>query len=329
MKKYNWGIIGNGWIAHDMADALNAVNSEIYAAAGVNETTLKDFAQEKYVQHVYTDPDKMIADPNVDIVYIATPHTFHYDYIKKALNANKHVFCEKAITVNARQFDEVEKMAKEKGLILTEGFTLYHMPIYKKVTDLIKSGKLGKIKMIQVNFGSLKDYDPKNRFFNKDLADGALFDIGGYATAFARTFLDEYPESILTTVKFFETGVDEQSGIIMKNTKDQMVVMSLSMRAKQPKRGVVSGTKGYVEINQYPRATEADITYTASAHEEKHEKITAVDGNKALEYEVADMQRYIEQGYDDGQLQMSHDIAHILTSVRTSWGMKYPFDDEK
>ena len=104
-----------------------------------------------------------------------------------------------------------------------------------------------------------------------------------------------------------------------------MVVMALSMRAKQPK----SGTKGYVEINHYPRATEADITYTASAHEEKHDKITAGDSDKALEYEVQDMQRYIDQGHDDGQLQMSHDIAHILTSVRTSWGMKYPFDDEK
>lgn len=127
MKKYNWGIIGNGWIAHDMADALNAVNGEIYAAAGVNETTLKDFAQEKHVQHVYTDPDKMIA----------TPHAFHYDYIKKALNANKHVFCEKAITVNARQFDEVEKMAKEKGLILTEGFTLIICPSIKKSLILL------------------------------------------------------------------------------------------------------------------------------------------------------------------------------------------------
>lgn len=137
MKKYNWGIIGNGWIAHDMADALNAVNGEIYAAAGVNETTLKDFAQEKHVQHVYTDPDKMIADPNVDVVYIATPHTFHYDYIKEALNANKHVFCEKAITVNARQFDEVEKMAKEKGLILTEGFTLIICPSIKKSLILL------------------------------------------------------------------------------------------------------------------------------------------------------------------------------------------------
>lgn len=329
MTKYNWGMIGTGWIAHEMADALNTVNGEVYAVADVNEKMLKKLAAEKHIKKTYTDPDKMIADPNIDIIYIATPHTFHYEYIKKALNAGKHVFCEKAITVNARQFDEVEKLAKEKGLILTERFTLYHMPIYKKVTDLIKAGKLGQIKMIQVNFGSLKDYDPKNRFFNKDLAGGALLDIGGYATAFARTFLDESPESILTTVKFFETGVDEQSGIIMKNTKDQMVVMALSMRAKQPKRGVVSGTKGYFEINQYPRATEADITYTVSAHEEKHDKMTAGDSDKALEYEVQDMQRYIDQGHDDGQLQMSHDISHILTSVRTSWSMKYPFDDEK
>jgi len=329
MKKYNWGIIGTGWIAHDMADALNAVNGEIYAVANPNEESLKQFTKEKHVQKSYTNPDEMINDPNVDIVYIATPHTFHYEYIKKALNAGKHVFAEKAITVNARQFDEVEKLAQEKGLILTEGFTLYHMPIYKKVLDLIKAGKLGQIKMIQVNFGSLKDYDPNNWFFNKDLAGGALLDIGGYATAFARTFLDEAPESILTTVKFFETGVDEQSGIILKNTKDQMAVMALSMRAKQPKRGVVSGTKGYVEINQYPRATQAEITYTASAHEETHETITAGDSSKALEYEVRDMQRYVEQGHDEGQLEMSHDVAHILTSVRTSWGMKYPFDEEK
>lgn len=326
MKKYNWGMIGTGWIAHEMADALNAVNGEVYAVADVNEEMLEKFAKEKHITHTFTNPDEMIADPNIDIIYIATPHTFHYEYIKKALNANKHVFAEKAMTVNARQFDEVEKLAKEKGLILTEGFTLYHMPIYQKVLNLIKSGKLGKIKMIQVNFGSLKDYDPKNRFFNKDLAGGALLDIGGYATAFARTFLDEAPESILTTVKFFETGVDEQSGIILKNTQDQMVVMALSMRAKQPKRGVVSGTKGYVEINQYPRATTAKITYTASAHEETHETMTAGSSDDALKYEVQDMQRYIEQGHDDGQLQMSHDIAHILTSVRTSWGMKYPFD---
>lgn len=326
MKKYNWGIIGTGWIAHEMADALYASNGEVYAAANPNEDELKKFAVEKGVKHIFTNPDEMIKDPNIQIIYIATPHTFHYDYIKKALNAGKHVLCEKAITVNADQFDEVEKLAKEKNLILSEGFTLYHMPIYQKVKKLIDSGKLGKIKLIQVNFGSLKDYDPSNRFFNKSLAGGALLDIGGYATAFARMFLSKQPESILTTVKFFETGVDEQSGIILKNTHDEMAVMALSMRAKQPKRGVISGTKGYIEISNYPRATEAQITYTASAHEETHETITAGKTAEALEYEVQDMERYIEQGHDDGELSISKDVAHILTSVRTSWGMKYPFD---
>lgn len=326
MTKYNWGIIGTGWIAHEMADALNAVNGEIYAAANPSEADLAKFAQEKGVKHTYTDPEAMINDPQVDVIYIATPHTFHYQYIKDALNAGKHVLCEKAITVNAAQFDEVASLAKAKNLILMEGFTLYHMPIYQKVQDLIKSGKLGDIHMVQVNFGSLKDFDPKNRFFSKDLAGGALLDIGGYATAFARMFLSEMPNTVLTSVKFFETGVDEQSGIILKTPHEQMAVMALSLRAKQPKRGVVSGTKGYVEINTYPRATEADVTYTLDAHTEKHEHLSAGKSEEALQYEISDFQKAIDEGHDNGELAVSRDVAHILNSVRTNWGMKYPFE---
>lgn len=326
MKKYNWGMIGTGWIAHEMADALNKVNGEIYGVADVNEEMLNKFAAEKHVHHTYTDADAMIADPNIDIIYIATPHTYHYPYIKKALNAGKHVFAEKAITVNAKQFDEVQKMAHDKGLILTEGLTLMHMPLYQKVHDLIAAGGLGDIHLVQVNFGSLKDYDPKNRFFNKALAGGALLDIGGYATAFARSFLASQPNVTLTTVKFFETGVDEQSGIILKNPQEQMAVMALSLRAKQPKRGVIAGTKGYIEIDNYPRATEAKVTYTADAHESTTALLQAGNADDALVYEVQDMQRYIAAGHDDGQLQLSHDVSHIMDNVRNAWGMKFPFD---
>lgn len=326
MKKYNWGMIGTGWIAHEMADALNKVNGEIYGVADVNEEMLNKFAAEKHVQHTYTDADAMIADPNIDIIYIATPHTYHYPYIKKALNAGKHVFAEKAITVNAKQFDEVQKMAHDKGLILTEGLTLMHMPLYQKVHDLIAAGGLGDIHLVQVNFGSLKDYDPKNRFFNKALAGGALLDIGGYATAFARSFLASQPNVTLTTVKFFETGVDEQSGIILKNPQEQMAVMALSLRAKQPKRGVIAGTKGYIEIDNYPRATEAKVTYTTDAHESTTALLQAGNADDALVYEVQDMQRYIAAGHDDGQLQLSHDVSHIMDNVRNAWGMKFPFD---
>ncbi len=323
---YNWGMIGTGWIAHEMADALNKVNGTIYAVADLNEDKLQKFASEKNISKTYKDPDEMIKDPDIDVIYIATPHTYHFEYIKKALNAGKHVFCEKAITVNATQFDEVKELATKNNLILTEGFTLLHMPIYDQVRDLINSGEIGDVKLVQVNFGSLKDYDPKNRFFNKELAGGALLDIGGYATAFARTFLKEQPNNILTTVKYFETGVDEQSGIILKNSSEQMAVMALSMRAKQPKRGIISGTKGYVEINNYPRATSAEITYTEDAHKQTTHTITSGNAEQALEYEVSDMQRYIKEGHDDGQLALSGDVAHILDSVRNEWGMKYPFE---
>ena len=138
-------------------------------------------------------------------------------------------------------------------------------------------------------------------------------------------FLDT-PHVAETSVKFFETGVDEMSGIILKNAKEQMGVISLSFRAKQPKRGVVSGTKGFVEINNYPRATEAEITYTADAHTSTTDKISAGKTDEALQYEVRDMQRYIEQGHDDGELEFSRDVAHILDDVRSDWGMRYPFE---
>ncbi|KRM04572.1 dehydrogenase-like protein [Liquorilactobacillus ghanensis DSM 18630] len=326
MKKYNWSLIGTGVIANEMADALNVVNGQIYAVSAQNQAATQKFAQAKKITKVFTDPLEMINDPKTDVVYIATPHTFHYQYIKAALQAGKHVFCEKAITVNAQQFDEVQALAQKKNLILTEGFTLFHMPIYQKVQQLITAGKLGEIKLVQVNFGSLKDYNPQNRFFSKELAGGALLDIGGYATAFARLFLSQQPNNVLTTVKFFETGVDEQSGIILKNAQEQIAVISLSLRAKQPKRGVISGTKGYVEIENYPRATTAKITYTTDAHQQSSEILTSGNSADALKYEVQDMQRFMEQGHDDGQLALSHDVAHLLGSIRTAWGLKYPFE---
>jgi Predicted dehydrogenases and related proteins len=329
MKKYNWGMVGTGWIAHEMADALNSVNGEIYAVADVNKAALEAFSKEKHIQRTFTNPDEMVNDPNVDVIYIATPHNFHYGYIMKALQAGKHVFAEKAITVNSQQLSNVKQLSEEKGLIVTEGLTLLHMPLYKKIRQLIQDGELGEIKLVQVNFGSLKDYDVRNRFFNKNLAGGALLDIGGYATAFARSFLKSQPVNVLTTVDYFETGVDEQSGIILKNLDDQLAVMALSMRAKQPKRGVISGTKGYIEIGNYPRATKAEITYTKDAHTETHDVLTAGDESLALQYEVRDMQRYIEQGHDDGEFALSFDVMNILTNVRNQWGMKYPFDQIK
>ena len=229
----------------------------------------------------------------------------------------------KAITVNDHQLEEIVSLAEEKNLTVREAMTISHMPLFKELKNRIDKGAIGTVKMVQVNFGSNKGYDSTNRFFALEAAGGALLDIGGYATTFARTFMDETPNTILTTVQYLETGVDEQSGIILKNESDQMAVICLTIRAKQPKRGVVTGDKGYIEVYEYPRASKATITNTETG---VTETIEAGRTEDALVYEVEAMEGTVSGTFSDNNLEISRDVMKILSSVRTQWGMKYPFE---
>ena len=323
MKKLNWGILGTGWIATEMGEALNRVNGEIYAVCDVTLEAAQKYADKFGVVKAYGNADDMINDENIDIIYIATPHNLHHRFLIQSLKAGKHVFCEKAITVNDQQLEEAVAIAKEKNLVISDGVTLFHMPLFKKLKEIVDSGAIGKVKMVQVNFGSCKEYDVTNRFFSKELAGGALLDIGVYATSFARYFMASRPDTVLTTANFFETGVDETSGIILRNPEGEMAVMALTMRAKQPKRGVVAGELGYIEVNNYPRGGKAKITYTEDG---RVETIEVGETAKALDYEVLDMQDYVLNKTGESNLEYIRDVMHTLTEIRTQWGMVYPFE---
>lgn len=323
MEKLNWGILGTGGIAREMGAALKAVNGEIYAVCGTSLEKAETFAAEFGVVKAYSSADEMLADETVDIVYIATPHNSHYPYILQSVKAGKHVFCEKSITVNSRQLEECAAIAEENGLVICDGTTLLHMPLYKKLKRMIQDGAIGDVKMIQVNFGSCKEYNGKNRFFSKELAGGALLDIGVYAVSFARYFMKSKPDVILTTANYFETGVDESSGILMKNPDGEMAVIALTMRAKQPKRGVIAGEKGFIEIDDYPRAQKAAITYTETGYTEVIEEGKT---DQALLYEVQDMQNYVRRQGGTENLRMVRDVMEILTAIRNQWGMRYSFE---
>ncbi|OUP78195.1 oxidoreductase [Erysipelatoclostridium sp. An173] len=323
MSKLNWGILGTGWIAHEMGEALNRVHGEIYAVCDTTLEKAQKYAQEFNVTKAYGSADEMIKDENIDIVYIATPHNLHYQFLIQSLKAGKHVFCEKAITVNSNQLEEAVAIAKEKNLVICDGVTLFHMPLFKKLKEIVDSGAIGKVKMVQVNFGSCKEYDINNRFFSKELAGGALLDIGVYATSFARYFMSSKPNTVLTTANYFETGVDETSGIILRNPEGEMAVIALTMRAKQPKRGVVAGEKGYIEVNNYPRGDKATITYTEDG---RVEVIEAGNTEFALDYEVQDMENYINNNDGKQNLTYIRDVMATLTEIRSQWGMVYPFE---
>ena len=322
MKKLKWGILGPGNIARDFAQALNRVNGEVYAVASRNKERAEKFARENNVKKAYESYDEIIKDENIDVVYIATPHSNHYEYIIKSLNNNKHVLCEKAITVNERELEEALKIAREKNLVLEEAMTLFHMPLYEKVIKKINKKDLGKVNMVQVSFGSFKEYDENNRFFNLDLAGGALLDIGTYALSFARYFLSSMPEEILSTVKKAKTGVDEESGIILKTKEDEIATISLAFRSKLPKRGIVSCDNGFITINNFPRANKATINYLDGAVE----VIECGEEEKALDYEVIFMEERIKENKESNSIDLTYDVTKIMNKVRKDWGILYPFE---
>ena len=322
MKKLKWGILGPGSIARDFAQALNRVNGEVYAVASRNKERAEKFARENNVKKAYGSYDEIIKDKDIDVVYIATPHSNHYEYIIKSLNNNKHVLCEKAITVNERELEEALKIAREKNLVLEEAMTLFHMPLYEKVIKKINKEDLGKVNMVQVSFGSFKEYDENNRFFNLDLAVGALLDIGTYALSFARYFLSSMPDEILSTVKKAKTGVDEKSGIILKTKEDEIATISLAFRSKMPKRGIISCDNGFITIDNFPRANKATINYLDG----KVEVIECGEEEKALDYEVIFMEEKINENKESNSIDLTYDVTKIMNKVRKDWGIVYPFE---
>lgn len=324
MIKYRWATLGCGVIANQLAQALQAQGSNLYSVANRTHDKAVAFAEKYGIDKVYEDIDEVFTDENVDIIYISTPHNTHIKYLRKALAAGKHVLCEKSITLNSQELEEAIKLAEDNHVILAEAMTIYHMPVYKKLNEIIASGALGELKLLQMNFGSYKEYDMNNRFFNRNLAGGAMLDIGVYALSFVRWFLSEKPDQILSQVKYAPTGVDEQASILLKNPKEEMATVILSLHAKQPKRGMIAFDKGYVELYEYPRGQEAVITYTEDGHTET---IREGETDRALEYEVLDMEAAVAGEKDDMHLDYTSDVMDMMTQIRQEWGMRYPEEE--
>lgn len=321
LNKFNWAVLGCGNIANDFAREMNKMGGKVYAVANRTYGKAVAFAEKYNVETVYENIDDIFTDDNVDVVYIATPHNKHIEYIIKALENGKHVLCEKAITLNSDELSRAVELADNKKLILAEAMTIYNMPLYTELEKIIDYGKLGKLRLAQVNFGSFKEYDMTNRFFNMDLAGGALLDIGVYALSCVRMFMTEYPDDIQSQVKFAETGADEQSNIILKNSKEELASITLSLHAKQPKRATICYDKGYIEIFKYPRADKATIYYT---DDNSKEEISAGKLEDAMCYEIMNMENAIEGGRNTMRLGYTIDVMNIMTEIRNQWNMKYP-----
>ncbi|MCR1901126.1 Gfo/Idh/MocA family protein [Ligilactobacillus apodemi] len=321
MKNYHWATLGCGVIANELAQAMQQNGQNLYSVANRTHSKAVEFAQKYGIKKVYDQIEDVFSDPEVDIIYISTPHNTHIKYLRQALKAGKHVLCEKAITLNSAELAEAKQLAQENHVVLAEAMTIYHMPIYQELSQIISSGRLGALKMLQLNFGSYKDYDMTNRFFNPNLAGGALLDIGVYALSLVRWFMQEKPTQIMSQVKLAPSGVDEQAGILLQNDVGEMATVALTLHAKQPKRATIAFDKGYIEIFDYPRGSKATITYTADG---AVEVIEAGSLAQALRYEVNDMQKALAGEPEVMHFDYTWDVMEMMTAIRKQWGLLYP-----
>ncbi|WP_423977679.1 Gfo/Idh/MocA family protein [Lancefieldella rimae] len=317
-----WGVIGCGVIANQMAEALATEGRHIDGVANRTHEKTVAFADKHGVARVYDTIDDLIAAPDINVLYLTTPHNTHITYLRKALAAGKHVLCEKSITLNSAELAEARELASAHGVQLMDACTILHMPLYKELQRRIDAGDFGRVNLIQENFGSYKEYDMKNRFFNPELAGGALLDIGVYSLTLARLFLKSQPHEALSMMNPAPTGTDESEGILLRNAEGQMVVLSLTMHSKQPKRAMISADKAYLEIMEYPRADRASIVWTEIGAREELQVGNTV---QALSYVLADMERAVAgDEYARAQLGTSADVMELMTNLRADWNFKYP-----
>lgn len=318
-----WAVIGCGVIANQMAQVMQLAGRHLAGVANRTYEKAQAFAEVWGVERVYRSFEELYADPAIDAVYITTPHNTHIAFLRDALAAGKHVLCEKSITLNSAELAEARALADEHGVVLMDATTILHMPLYRKLLDRVGTGEFGALNLAQVNFGSYKEYgDLSNRFYNPALAGGAMLDIGVYALSVARLFMAGAPEEVVSLANRAVTGVDETSGFVTRNAAGQIGVFSLSLHSKQPKRAMLSFDRCYIEIEGYPRADRASITWTDDAH---REIVEAGEEGYALAYEVADLEAAVAgDARAAGLIDIAADVMDTMTQLRYDWGVYYP-----
>ena len=320
--KLRWGVIGCGVIANEMAASLALEGRRIAGVANRTRAKAEAYAARHGVEKVYDSYQQMYDDPDIDAIYVTTPHNTHIDFIRDAAAAGKHILCEKAITLNTAELDEGMRLAAENGVVLMDACTILHMPLYRELLRRSRAGEFGRMNLAQLNFGSYKPYDPKARFYNPELAGGAMLDIGVYALSLARLFMESQPAEVVSLANRCETGVDVTSGIVARNAEGQMAVLSLSLHSKQPKRAVLSFDRCYVEVMEYPRADRAVITWTEDG---RREEVHAGEEAYALCYEMADLERAAAgDAAAAGLIDTASDVMDLMTRLRREWGVTYP-----
>ncbi|MCQ2197565.1 MAG: Gfo/Idh/MocA family oxidoreductase [Bacteroidaceae bacterium] len=327
MEKIKVGIIGAGWIAHKMAQALAPLKeAEVYAIASRSEYKAREFASTYGIPKAYGSYDELVSDAEVDLVYIATPHSHHYAHARLALEHNKAVLVEKAFTANAREAEELLNMAKERGVFITEAIWTRYMPLSHKVKELMESGIIGEPRILTATLCYMMEN--KERIVRPDLCGGALLDLGVYVLNFARMYFGTDITRTITNCHLGPTGMDMMESISLSYADGKMANLQSGCLTLNDRQGIICGTDGYIRVDNVncPELIEVWRNYELVERIER-----PADMVNGYEYQVLECKRCLEEGLLESPMMPHHETLAIMQqmdALRKEWGVKYPMDYE-
>ncbi|WP_405853278.1 Gfo/Idh/MocA family oxidoreductase [Streptomyces sp. NBC_00090] len=319
-----WGILATGGIAERFTtDLLTLDGAEVVAVASRTEASAKAFADRFGIPRAYGDWEGLFTDEDVDIVYVATPHHAHREAAGRALEAGKAVLCEKALTLNTREAEELVTLSRDRGLFLMEAMWMYCNPLIQRLAELVRDGAIGEVRTVQADFGLQGPFDADHRLRDPAVGGGALLDLGVYPVSFAQLLLGE-PDTVQAHALISPEGVDLNTGMLLGWESGASALLSCSLEADTPLTASVTGTLGRIDV---PRGFFFPERFTLLRNGAEPEEYVNEDDPQSLRHEAAEVMRCLRAGGTasplvplDGSLA----VMRTLDAVRERVGVRYP-----
>ncbi|HNR29299.1 MAG TPA: Gfo/Idh/MocA family oxidoreductase [Candidatus Hydrogenedentes bacterium] len=325
--KFRWGICGTGNIAHAFARGLEALSDAELAAVGSRTAeAAARFGDEFGVPRRHASYEVLAADPDVDAVYVATPHPLHMENTVLFLRAGKAVLCEKPFAVNRKQAEEMVATARAERRFLMEAMWTRFLPMLAQVRSWLASGRIGEVRMVQADFGFRAGWDEESRLLDPLLAGGGLLDVGVYCVSLASMVYGREPSRIAGLAHLGRTRVDEQSAVVLGYDGGALALLSSAVRTNTPQEAIIMGTEGIIRLHPpFWRGSRATLTLDGK-DEETFE--FPMEGN-GYNYEAAEVARCVREGRIESEIMPLNEslaIMGVMDGIRAQWGLVYPFE---
>jgi predicted dehydrogenase len=322
IKTINFGIIGAGEIAEKFAHSIKITEgAQLIAVSSKSLERAHTFADKLNVPHYYDSYVEMLKNPEIDAVYIATTHNYHYENCMLCLDYNKPVLCEKPLAISKQQATEIFAKAKEKNIFIMEAMWSRFLPVNQMVKSWLNDEKIGKLKLMDASFCIDVPFDPKSRMYNPELAGGALFDLGVYPLEYIMHMAGEYFSEVKGFANTGSTGVDELEIITARFPSGVLASVKCAMNCKIPSDAYLFGTKGYIKVTEFVFATHCEL-YN---EEDILKEVFDYPVEYGFEFEIAEAVKCMNSGKLESEIITHKDTlacAEVFDELRTSWRLK-------